>query len=129
MASASDTSQTALTKWCAGSHWIQPQSYGYYEDSQNGYTHINTTATAAYSNPAATYNGQVAWEDSHYCQSCHASGFGVSGAWPHYTAGMRFLESGGGASLGSTGATLPEQDGVCLRCHRNNGTDGIGYDY
>jgi hypothetical protein len=126
---ASDTSETALTKWCAGCHWIQPQPYGYYDDNQNGYTHVMTTATASYNNPAASYSGRVAWDDSFYCSSCHASEFGDPGRWPHYTNGMRFLESGGGASLASTGAVLPEEDGVCLRCHRDTASTGIGYDY
>ena len=126
---STDDSATALTKYCAGCHFTLGVGYGYYETSYNSYTHIMTTATASYGNTSASYTGRVAWQDSTYCSSCHANEYGVAGRWPHYTNGMRFLESGANASASSTGAVETSEDGVCLRCHRNTAADGIGNDF
>ena len=126
---STDDTSTALTKWCAGCHFTLGVGYGYYETSYDSYTHIMTTATASYSNPSASYTGRVAWQNSTYCSSCHANEYGVAGRWPHYTNGMRFLESGANASAASTGAVLTSEDGVCLRCHRDTAADGIGNEY
>jgi len=118
---STDDSSTALTKWCAGCHF---RTYPYYADGYGQQSHIMTTATASYGNSAGSYTGKVAWKNSTYCSSCHSSNFGTS-AWPHYTAGDRFLESASGATATATGALDDHEDGVCLRCHRS-GTSGTG---
>lgn len=127
---STDTSNTALTKWCAGCHFTRPMPGGsgsFYSTNYNDQTHVMTTATATYSNPQATYHGQVAWADSNYCASCHASGY-TTAAWPHYTAGMKFLIESSGATATATGTLNPNNDGVCLRCHRQ-GLNGAGLTY
>lgn len=124
---STDSSDTALTKWCAGCHFTRTGVYSYYSTSYNQQTHVMTTATPTYSNPKANYSGQVAWKNSTYCASCHSSGYNTS-AWPHYTTGMRFLEEASGATDTATGAVNPSDDGVCLKCHRQ-GTSGIGMTY
>lgn len=122
-----DTSNTALTKWCAACHFTRG-TYTYYGGGYSGQSHVMTDAAAVYDNPDATYNGQgqVAWLGSNNCASCHAAGYTTSD-WPHYTAGAkRFLVQSANASAAAVGATDTEQDGICLRCHRNGtGTAGI----
>lgn len=121
---STDDSRTALTKWCAGCHFTKGGAYTYYSDGYNQSSHIMTTATATYSNPVANYTGQVAWLNSTYCSSCHASDFQTAN-WPHMTQGNRFLTSADGATGTPTGATNSQQDGVCLRCHKQ-GLAGVG---
>lgn len=121
---STDTSDTALMKWCAGCHFTRGGSYTYYADAYNGQSHIMTTPTASYTNPGTTYTGQIAWKGSNYCASCHSSGYRTA-AWPHYTAGTRFLESAADASTTPTAAVDSRQDGVCLQCHRST-TSGAG---
>lgn len=125
---ASDTNTwTAMTKWCAGCHYGEAGTYNYYSTAYNDATHIMTTATANYANPAASISAtRVAFGNSNYCSSCHGGGFGTSN-WPHYVAGaQRFLLQADGATGTVTGAALARQDGVCLRCHKNGAADGTG---
>ncbi|MDA3937112.1 MAG: hypothetical protein PF636_09740 [Actinomycetota bacterium] len=129
---STDDKDTALTKWCAGCHFttqIIAGSSSYYSNDYNEATHIMTTATVAYSNPLASYTGQVAWKDSTYCMSCHGSDYGVSSAWPHYTAGDKFLVSAATSVDATLATTDSSEDGVCLRCHRDGSTSGAGLDY
>ena len=126
---STDDKPTALTKWCAGCHFTLGVDHGYYNTSYDGDTHIMTTATASYANPAGNYTGQVAWQNSTYCMSCHSNQYGVSGRWPHYTNGVRFLDTADHASATATGAAVAKEDGVCLRCHRGDASSGIGIDY
>jgi nitrate/TMAO reductase-like tetraheme cytochrome c subunit len=124
---STDTSNTALTKWCAGCHFTRTAgTVTYYGDNYNGQSHVMTAAVAAYDNSAVTFNGQVAWLGSNDCASCHNSQY-TTNAWPHYTTGVRFLVSGA-TSTQSVAATNSAADGVCLRCHRN-GTNGIGLNF
>lgn len=125
---SSDDTQTAMTKWCAGCHFTlstPPLGGEHYAVDFNLGSHIMTTTETNYSNPSATYTGQVAWKDSTYCQSCHASDYGTA-AWPHYTQGVQFLVE----ATSSVDATMPasnaSQDGVCLRCHRDGSGAGAG---
>jgi len=112
---STDDSATALTKWCAGCHFTRGGTASYYNgDGSNSQSHIMTTATAS----------TIAFEDSTYCSSCHASDFGTS-AWPHYTQGESFLQSAANSTATPTGAVDSREDGVCIRCHRT-GTDGVG---
>lgn len=127
---SSDTSDTALSKWCAGCHFTKGGTYTYW-GTQNGQSHNMTTATASYSNPASTETTRVAWKNSTQCSSCHSSGYATA-AWPHYAGsttnpaeGVRWLESASNASSTPVPATDGKSDGVCLRCHVN-GTDTLG---
>jgi len=124
---SSDDTRTALSKWCAGCHFTQGGAgYSYWGEGYNGQSHVMATATATYGNTIANYSGRVAWNNSTYCSSCHASDFDApSGEWPHFTAGDRFLVSGANSGE-SLPATNTETDGVCLRCHRDTGGNGIG---
>lgn len=129
---STDDYPTALTKWCAGCHfWLVSDVGGpHFADGYDMESHIMTTATATYSNPNASYSGQVAWKNSTYCTSCHASEFGVTpGAWPHFTDGDQFLVSAP-TSVDATQATVNQsEDGVCLRCHRDGTGSGIGLNF
>jgi predicted CXXCH cytochrome family protein len=129
---ASDTSNTAISKWCTSCHYVAlGTAYPYYNTAYNGQTHIMTTATANYvaAGGAGTVSARVAWINSNECSSCHNSGY-TTNAWPHYTAGVRFLVSGANASATPAAATNSQADGVCLRCHRNGtGTSGVGLGY
>lgn len=125
---STDSSNTALTIWCTKCHGTSlGGTYGYYGAGYDGQTHVMTTATANYAGAGAsgTYAGRVAWADSNYCSSCHASGFQTA-AWPHYTSGQRFLVTAANSAAASVGATDTHQDGICLRCHRDNAGNGIG---
>jgi hypothetical protein len=125
---SSDDSATALTKYCAGCHFTRGGAYTYYSNDYNQQSHIMTTATATYGNPAASFTGKVAWANSTYCSSCHASGYQTA-AWPHFTPGARFLTSATDASATAAGAASSFDDGVCLRCHRQGATNGVGLTY
>ena len=124
---STDDSNTALTKWCGACHPASVAGGPYYADGYDQQSHIMTTATVTYSNPGASYSGQVAFKNSTYCSSCHSSGY-TTPAWPHYTTGVRFLEAADGATATATGAVRSSQDGVCLRCHRQ-GLSGTGLSY
>lgn len=132
---STDSSDTALSKWCAGCHFTKGGTYTYW-GLQNGQSHVMTTATATYSNPATTESTQVAWANSTQCSSCHSAGYNTP-AWPHYAGsqansaeGIRWLESGANASSTPVPATDSKADGVCLRCHVNGtGTQGAGKSY
>jgi len=126
---STDDSSTALTKWCTQCH---PGAGGlgsgtYYGDGYNAQSHIMTTATASYANPSVSYDGRVAWKNSTYCSSCHSSGFGTS-SWPHFTPGEGFLETAASADSSASGALRRNEDGVCLRCHRN-AAEGAGLNF
>lgn len=121
-----EESNTALTKWCARCHFTGLETaYPYYRDDYNAASHVMTSAAAVYDNSQTNYNGRVAWLSSNNCSSCHSSGYTTS-AWPHYTAGVRFLVTGDNASSTPNAATNGSVDGVCLRCHRDNVGNGIG---
>lgn len=135
---STDTSNTALTKWCTKCHDVglgtNNTYYNGYDYPGSGFDsfsypggHVMTTATANYAMPDGSTR-RVAWLDSTQCASCHSAGYTTS-AWPHYTAGAaRFLMSAGASTSSTAGAVEPSDDGVCLRCHRE-GTSGIGLDY
>ena len=124
---STDDSNTALTKWCAGCHFTRAGSYTYYANGYDQQSHVMTTATAGYSNPAASFSGKVAFKNSSYCSSCHSSQY-TTAAWPHYTTGVRFLEAAEGATATASGAVTSGQDGICLRCHRQ-GLNGAGLSF
>lgn len=121
-----EESNTALTKWCARCHYTGLETpYPYFRPDYNAASHVMTAAADPYDNPATNYNGRVAWVDATDCASCHSSGYTTS-AWPHYTAGARFLVTANNASDTPVAATNTSVDGVCLRCHRDNSGNGIG---
>jgi len=126
---ATDSREMALTRWCAGCHFTLPPGNPFFTTAYNMNTHIMSIANTYYANPAASFTGRVAWRDSTYCMSCHASDYGVHGAWPHMTTGSRFLVSAT-SSVGTTmPASNPIQDGICLRCHRDGTGAGVGLTY
>lgn len=125
---STDSSDTALTKWCTSCHPTGLGTpYTYYNDGNVFTSHVMTTDTASYTFPNGT-TGQIAWIDSGQCASCHASGYTTSD-WPHFTDGKRFLVSASDAASASVPATDTSQDGICLRCHRNGTGSGIGLDF
>ncbi len=126
---ATDSREMALTRWCAGCHFSLPPGSSFFATAYDMGTHIMGPARENYANPNASFTGRVAWRDSTYCMSCHASDYGVHGAWPHMTTGSRFLVSAT-SSVGTTmPASNPIQDGICLRCHRDGTGAGVGLTY
>jgi predicted CXXCH cytochrome family protein len=120
---ADDDKDTALSKWCAGCHYTRNGAYSYW-GSYDGPSHVMTSAGESYGNPNMDTNEKVAWADSSYCSSCHASDYGTS-AWPHMTEGNRFLVVGANVNE-SIPASETTSDGVCLRCHRDGAGAGVG---
>lgn len=140
---STDSSDTALTKWCTACHdssigvgynyFNGPDwSSGVADDSgmplNNAASHVMTNDFASYTFPDGS-TGQVAWSGSAECSSCHSSGYRTS-AWPHFTPGQRFLVSAGSAASATPDpATDTTDDGVCLRCHRDGAGAGVGLDW
>lgn len=141
--------------WCTKCHRYFVNSYETTVTYMNDLT-TNTVATAkmhvmraggaAYANAAASPSaiGQVvALIGSTNCRMCHDAGATDLGttvtAWsfPHYTANAAdFLM----AATSSVGATVPQgagysfnnsgpADGVCLKCHTNGTTIGVGMSF
>jgi hypothetical protein len=135
-----------ITAWCTACH---PYFVGSYEATHANSMgnvgtydgHIMATDTAGYHNPNATVptSTVVAYAPSFQCRDCHDAGStdqtmsaGMGSGWtnnfPHYTTGMRFEMAATSTVGASSAATNSVQDGVCLKCHRNNTTGtGIGY--
>lgn len=89
---------------------------------------------AVFAGNGATYNGQVAWENSDTCRLCHDGGLvdqgagAIANSFPHRSTAVRFLKSAAnfGAIGASVDATMSSQDGICLKCHKNDATTGVG---
>ena len=144
-----------ITAWCTGCHPYYSTSYNatYTLTSKDVtstgnpsgvvyQTHVMKGADANYDNPATgiSTNGQVAWNGSNVCTSCHdaplVGGTAVNGDavytshFPHYTQNYyRFMQVGESSptvapSTNDTGTV----DGLCLKCHRNAG-NGVGITY
>lgn len=106
-----DTPEIALSKWCVQCHTFASATK----------PHMNLSS--------ASSTTTVAWQDVTGCTSCHAAGTETSD-FPHYTAGAAsFLLSATSAQAVPTGATSATEDGVCLRCHRENDTSGVGVEF
>lgn len=112
---AADNTETALAKWCSECH-------AYYMTAKDNASHVMTTT-----------GGSVSFVSSVYCKSCHnsntISGVASASAFPHYTDGVRFLTSSASSLVAGVPATDSAQDGVCLRCHRDGVSDGVGMDF
>lgn len=129
-----------VSKFCSSCH---PYYVGAYEGTHSGSLtdsntykgHIMTTDTASYGNGNANYTGQVAWAESYTCRDCHDAGSVNQGTgvhadnFPHYTTGLRFNLSAGSVASATAAAATANENGVCLKCHRQNGTTGIGFDF
>lgn len=118
---ATDTPELALSKWCVQCH----------ADASADAPHMgmDMLAGSSYEQGDSSYDGRVAWQDVTGCTSCHAAGTDGS-AFPHYVEGAAdFLVSAASASSETTYAQSPTEDGVCLRCHRETETSGIGFQY
>ena len=117
---AADDPQLALSKWCVQCH-----------DSGNGSPHTGHGQSGATdfrvsSEDSAT---RIAWQDVDGCVSCHGAGTDSS-AFPHFVDGAsKFLMSASSAEADPVFAQSPMEDGVCLRCHRQTDTSGVGYLY
>ncbi len=109
----------AMSKWCTKCHKYWPGSVS----GVNVDSHVLT-------GPDSTH----AFVGSNYCTSCHNSttyqgSTPLAAAFPHYTDGKRFLTqaaTSAGSETGAGPATDGTNDGVCLRCHRNGGSSGVG---
>lgn len=122
-----DGYEDALSKWCTKCHFNA--AYGYYSTSYNDETHVMRAPSGGYLAANGTNLGDIAYQSSAQCGDCHSRGY-LTGTWPHYTPGAaRFLESAGNASLAATAAATSEQDGVCLRCHKDGVGNGVGGHY
>lgn len=111
----------ALSKWCTKCHF---QDYGYYTRNRDDDTHVMGLPSNDYLASNGSMIGTVAYAASTNCSDCHSSGY-LTGAWPHFTPGQRFLEEAGDITQPKNAATNSTQDGVCLRCHKN-GAQGVG---
>jgi len=88
-----------------------------------------TTLTA---NGKTAAVGTVAWKASTTCRSCHDAGFtdqaaGVTDSnFPHYTAGAyNFVKVAANAAAPAVGSGNDHaSDGMCLKCHVQDGTAG-----
>lgn len=82
----------------------------------------------------ATFGGTVAWKASTTCRDCHDAGFTDQAAgvtdnnFPHYTNGAySFVLSGANSGSVATTNTLDRgTDGMCLKCHAQNASVGVG---
>lgn len=135
---STDDSVTALTKWCMCCHINAQTGAG---EKFQGYTfwtnqyatgqglpgmttsHVATLAHSSYANMTATTTTRVAWQSSANCSDCHSSGFNTPN-WPHYTSGVRFLESAPTSGVARSAAATVVIDGICLQCHVAPGNAG-----
>lgn len=104
-------------------------------------SHIMTSDFGAYNpvddsaNPTgATKIGiAVAYASSAYCTSCHDAGrnatFTSTDSFPHETLGARFMKSADYLGATSHDAAVPNEDGVCLKCHRSSATTGVQFNF
>lgn len=116
---STDSSDTALAKYCAACHANIGGPSGYSYTGSTSHVMSDTFTEGA---------GQVAWEGTQYCSSCHASGYQTS-AWPHMTQGTRFLLSGENAQSVGDMTDLSSSDGACLRCHAGDAETGVGVSF
>lgn len=120
----------------------------------NGTSHTQRAAGASYGNPSATFSGRVANTASTYCGSCHRKGTGAETApknsFPHFTGtgvgstdtgnweflvgqpgadyvGYNQLSNTGTPTMGGPGTA--RLDSVCLECHYDGVTFGVGYTF
>jgi predicted CXXCH cytochrome family protein len=113
-----DAKPVAMSKWCTKCHKYWPVGLEGFNDS-----HVLTAS-----------NGTTSFAGSQYCQSCHNSNtvggvVPLASAFPHYTDGARFLTqaaTNAGSDTGANPAGNGTNDGVCLRCHRDGITSGVG---
>jgi len=148
----------AETVWCTKCHRYFVNAYEtpvtYMDDltsdtEAQGKMHVMRPGGAAYTNPAAAaeVQGQViAAVGSTTCRSCHDAGQvdlgATTTAWsfPHYTANAaRFMMAAtssiaasvpaGAGYSGINGTFGGPVDGVCLKCHSNGSTIGVGSSY
>lgn len=130
-----------VSTFCSACH---PYYVGSYEATHAGSWgvgtykgHIMTADYASYDRANVSYTGSpVAWASSFTCRDCHDAGsVDESGGvhpdnFPHYTTGLRFLKSADSAASPSSPATVSAvQNGVCLKCHRQDSGTGIGLDF
>lgn len=104
-------------------------------------SHIMTSDFVSYdpvdslgADTGATQTGiAVAYASSAYCTSCHDAGrnvtFTSTDSFPHETLGARFMKSAEYAGAAAVNATVANEDGVCLKCHRGSTSTGVQFDF
>lgn len=135
------------SEWCSTCHQYTDAmdgigtGYDYYELAFNGRSHVMTDQIATYGNSVTSYSGgTVAWVGSQTCAHCHADksqgtvGWKIpaapkGAAFPHYTAGVRFLLTAAYNGGTTASASNSNDDGVCLRCHKNSAITGVGSEF
>lgn len=141
-----------ITAWCSGCHkyfvqshdtTLTTQSFDHYDtyDWVPGLSksHIMTATIDSFSNPAASpavQGTQVAYRPSAYCTDCHDAGDRdagtgvVTSSFPHSTPEhYKFMSKGSSAASAASTNTLSGVDGLCLKCHKGDDSNGVGIDY
>jgi hypothetical protein len=140
--------QEQITAWCTGCHSYYVSTYNtniqvssfdhtstYGFVSSLGMTHVMRSA-GAFADPKGSPSVQgapVAYRDSITCRSCHDAGATDLGAgthalsFPHSTPGYyQFMKVAESAASPSQENTSGPRDGLCLKCHRDDVSTGIG---
>lgn len=145
-----------VTAWCSGCHPYFVEAYeatiqyiGGPSDSvaysnpttptlKSMKSHIMTDLVGGYGNPNGSLASgtDVAWSPSVYCRSCHDAGVTdggpgvIAASFPHYTGQYyRFMTVGESMAASGSANTTGTIDGTCLKCHRQNGSTGIGFTF
>lgn len=108
-----------------------------------GYSHIQGAANASYGNTSASYSGRVAGTASTDCSSCHQVGKATQSyttpvqSFPHLTEVTNPSTNGGAWEFLDTSyygldagiSSTNQLDIVCLNCHTDSVTFGVGYTF
>lgn len=143
-----------ITAWCTGCHPYFVEAYEatiQYVASGTGYvaysnpttptvrsikSHVMTDLAGGYGNNNGNFSGDVAWTPSTACRSCHDAGVTdggpgvIAASFPHYTGSYyRFMTVGESTAASGSTNTTGTIDGMCLKCHRQSGSTGVGFTF
>ncbi len=128
-----DAQGVAVSKWCSQCHaYYNAKTTLAANGATNGSSHVLTAVLTGYKGKA--------FAASSLCSSCHnanaagtngSNGLPITTAFPHYTAGQRFLTEAASSAAAPVPATDGTHDGVCLRCHAGDvaQTSGVGLSF